>query len=98
MDVSEKRIDRLRDLIYDAATEQELWRSVLTEIADITGSQGGILFGQSMRANAVYFDYNGRLSEECNHAYKERHVQNPWHDGMQRQQVGRIVLSDEIVP
>jgi DNA-binding CsgD family transcriptional regulator/PAS domain-containing protein len=90
--------DKLLDLIYDAATDQELWRSVLTEIADLTGSQGGILFGQSMRANAVYFDYNGRLSEECNRAYKERHVQNPWHEGMQRQQVGRIVLSDEIVP
>jgi hypothetical protein len=28
--------ERLLDLIYDAATEQELWRSVLTEIADLT--------------------------------------------------------------
>lgn len=32
--------DKLLDLIYDAAAEQELWRSVLTEIADLTKSQG----------------------------------------------------------
>ena len=52
MDFSDKRADRLLDLIYDAATEEGLWRSVLTEIADITGSQGGVLFGQSVRAAA----------------------------------------------
>lgn len=98
MVVSDKHVDRLLDLIYDAATEQGLWRSVLTEIADLTGSQGGILFGQSFQASRVYFDYNGRLSEECNRAYKERHMRNPWSEGMERQSVGRIVLSDEIVP
>jgi hypothetical protein len=42
--------DKLLDRIYDAATEQDLWRSVLTEIADLTNSQGGILFGQSFGA------------------------------------------------
>jgi DNA-binding CsgD family transcriptional regulator len=98
MAISDKRVDRLLDLIYDAATEQELWRLVLTEIADLTRSQGGVLFGQSMQASSVYFDYNGRLSEECNRVYRERHVQNPWSKGMERQPVGRIVLSDEIVP
>src|SRR5262245_10471810 len=99
LDFSDKRADRLLDLIYDAATEEGLWRSVLTEIADITGSQGSVLHGQSIAANAVYFDHNGRLSEECNRAYEERHVQNnPWIEPMLRQQVGRIVLSDEIVP
>jgi DNA-binding CsgD family transcriptional regulator/PAS domain-containing protein len=98
MDFSDGHADRLLDLIYDAATEPELWRSVLTEIADLTGSQGAILFGQSMRANRIYFDYNGRLSEECNRAYKERHMHNPWSIGMEPQPTGRIVLSDEIVP
>ncbi len=38
--------DQLLDLIYDAATEPELWRLVMTQIADLTGSQGGVLFGQ----------------------------------------------------
>ena len=90
--------DKLLDLIYDAATEPELWGSVLTEIADLTGSSGGILFGQSVRASRVYFDYNGRLSEECNRAYQDRHMQNCWSIGMEQQPVGRIVLSDEIVP
>jgi DNA-binding CsgD family transcriptional regulator/PAS domain-containing protein len=89
--------EALLDLIYDAATEQELWRSVLTEIADLTGSQGGILFGQSL-LRQVFFDYNGRLSEECNRAYKERHLRNPWALSMAPQPVGRLVLSDEVVP
>jgi hypothetical protein len=90
--------DQLLDLIYDAATEQELWRTVMTEIADLTGSQGGVLFGQSFGASKVYFDYNGRLSEECNRAYKERHFQNPWNKAMSTQPVGRVVLSDDVVP
>jgi hypothetical protein len=98
MDVSDKRVDRLLDLIYDAATEQELWRSVLTEIADLTKSQGGVLFGQSVRASKVYFEFNGRLSEECNRVYRERHMQNLWSMGMESRPVGRIVLSDEIIP
>jgi DNA-binding CsgD family transcriptional regulator len=89
--------DRLLDAIYDSASEPELWPSVLTQIADLTGSQGGILFGQSFGAAAVYFDFNGRLSEECNTAYKARHVQNPWNGGMERRAVGQIVVSDEII-
>lgn len=90
--------ERLLDDIYDAATEPELWRSVLTEIADRTGSQGGVLFGQSVAASAVYFDYNGRLSEECNRVYRERHMHNPWSIAMEPQSVGRLVLSDEVMP
>ncbi len=82
--------DELLDTIYDTAAEPELWPTALTQLADFTGSQGGI--------SRVYFDYNGRLSEDCNQAYKERHVQNPWNDAMQRQPVGRVVLSDEVVP
>jgi DNA-binding CsgD family transcriptional regulator len=90
--------DQLLDLIYDAATEPDMWRTVMTQIADLTGSQGGILFGQSWGASKVYFDYNGRLSEECNRAYKERHFQNPWNKVMSTQPVGRLVLSDDVVP
>jgi DNA-binding CsgD family transcriptional regulator len=90
--------DRLLDAVYDAATDQQLWRSVLTQIADLTGSQGGVLFGQSFGAATVYFDYNGRLSEECTAVYKERHVQNPWNVAMESQPVGRVVLSDSVVP
>src|SRR5262245_6198145 len=97
MTVSDRRFDRLLDLIYEAATEPEEWRSVLIEIADLTGSQGGILNGM-VRLDQVVFDYNGRLSAECNRAFNERHVTNPWSVTMQRQPVGRIVLSDEIVP
>jgi DNA-binding CsgD family transcriptional regulator len=89
--------ENLLDDIYDSATEQALWRSVLTHIADLTSSQGGILFGQSFGASTVHFDYNGRLSEECNSAYKERHVRNPWNEAMQSEPVGRVVLSDAVI-
>jgi DNA-binding CsgD family transcriptional regulator len=89
--------DRLLDLIYDAATEPELWRTALTEIADRTGSLGAVLFGQSVAMNAVYFDYNGRLDETCNRAYKERHMQNVWSVAMEMRPVGGIVRSDEII-
>ena len=89
--------DRLLDAVYDAATDQELWRSVLTQIADLTGSQGGILFGQSYGTSTVYFDHNGRLSEECNAVYKERHVQNPWNTAMLSKPVGEVVLSDAVI-
>jgi hypothetical protein len=66
--------DKLLDRIYDAATEQDLWRSVLTEIADLTNSQGGILFGQSFGARKVYFDYNGRLDKDCNPFERNRRL------------------------
>ena len=90
--------DSLLDLIYDAASEPELWRTALTDIADRTGSLGGVMFGLSVTVTDVYFDYNGRMSDECNRVYKERHAQNAWRDGMAPQPVGRIVLSDDIVP
>jgi DNA-binding CsgD family transcriptional regulator/PAS domain-containing protein len=95
--------EKLLNLIYDAATEQELWRSVLTEIADRTGSQGGVLFGQSNQVSQVYFSHVGRISEECNRTFQLRHVHNPWSEVMvrrsfDRHQLGRVVLSDQIVP
>src|SRR5262249_4090070 len=60
--------------------------------------QGAILFGQSVQASTVYFDHNARLSEECNTAYKQRHMQNPWSLYMETRPIGAIVGSDEIMP
>lgn len=97
MNFSGEKIEKLLDLIYDAAADNDLWPHALTAIADLTHSEGGILFGQSYTAQRVYFDFNGRLSEECNRAYQERHMQNPWSRYMETQPTGRLVLSDEAV-
>jgi DNA-binding CsgD family transcriptional regulator len=97
VDISSARTEKLLDLIYDAATENELWPHVLTEIADITHSEGGVLFGQSITELKVYFDFNGRLNEDCNRAYQARHMRNAWSDYMETQPVGRLVLSEEAV-
>jgi DNA-binding CsgD family transcriptional regulator len=95
--ISDKQSEKILNLIYDAAAEEELWSAVLTEIADLTRSQGGILFGQSLTASRVYFDFNGRLDEECNRVYQERHMHNVWSEYMEHQPVGRVVFSDEAV-
>ena len=97
MTISDKQSEKILNLIYDAAAEEELWRGVLTEIADLTKSQGGILFGQSMSASRIYFDFNGRLDEECNRAYQQRHMQNVWSRHMEHQPVGRVVFSDDVI-
>jgi hypothetical protein len=90
-------MDRILDLIYDAAGDHGLWPAALTAIADLTRSEGGILFGQSLAAQQVYFDFNGRLNPDCNRVYQERHMQNPWLLAMEGEPVGRVVLSDEVV-
>lgn len=90
-------MDRVLDLIYDAAGDQGLWPAALTAIADLTRSEGGILFGQSLAAEQVYFDFNGRLNPDCNRVYQERHMHNPWSLAMESEPVGRLVLSDEVV-
>src|SRR5215218_5515126 len=41
-----EQTEKLVDLIYDAALDNDLWREVLTQIADLTESEGGVLFGQ----------------------------------------------------
>jgi DNA-binding CsgD family transcriptional regulator len=89
--------EALVDLIYDAAIDNGLWREILTQIADLTESQGGILFGQSLRAQTVYFDFNGRLSDDCTRVYQERHIDNVFNRHMSHQPVGAIVYSDEII-
>ncbi|RQH05562.1 hypothetical protein [Bradyrhizobium sp. RP6] len=91
-------MERILDLIYEAAGQQDLWPAVLTAIADLTGSEGGILFGQSVAAEQVYFDFNGRLNQQCNQAYQERHMQNAWSEAMEDKPIGQVVLSDEVVP
>src|SRR4030088_880057 len=53
--------DELLNLIYDAATEEELWTSALTNIADLTGSLGGFVFGVENKARMVTFTFNGRM-------------------------------------
>jgi hypothetical protein len=53
---SGEQIEKLLDLIYDAAAENDLWRNVLTMVADLTNSQGGTLHGQSFTAQRMYFD------------------------------------------
>lgn len=95
---SSDKVEKVLDLIYDAAADNDLWPHALTAVADLTQSEGGILFGQSYTAQRIYFDFNGRLSEECNRAYQERHMQNPWSLYMEHQPVGRLVLSDEAIP
>jgi DNA-binding CsgD family transcriptional regulator len=97
LNLSGEPTEKLLDLIYDAAFENDLWRNVLTAAADLTHSQGGILFGQSFTGRKIYFDFNGRLDEDCNRAYQERHMQNPWSAGMEHQPVGRLVISDELI-
>ena len=65
-------MEHILDLIYDAAGENELWPAVLTSIADATRSEGGILFGQSVAAEQVYFDFNGRLHAWFNRPLKSK--------------------------
>ncbi|TMJ53218.1 MAG: helix-turn-helix transcriptional regulator [Alphaproteobacteria bacterium] len=98
MNFSSEETESVLDLIYDAAAENDLWSDALTAIAGLTGSQGGILFGQSVTAQRIYFDFNGRLDEACNRTYRDRHMINPWSVGMENQPVGRLVLSDQLIP
>lgn len=97
MNFSSDKIEKILDLIYDGAADNDLWPHALTAVADLTHSEGGILFGQSYTAQRIYFDFNGRLNEECNRAYQERHMRNPWSRYMETQPTGRLVLSDEAV-
>lgn len=88
----------LLDLIYDAAADTARWPQALAAIADACGSEGSIVFGQSIRGSVVFFDYNGRLDESCNAAFKARHVQNEWSLYMEARPAGEIVVSDQVLP
>ena len=97
MAISDKQSENVLNLIYDAAAEEELWSAVLTEIADLTRSQGGVLFGQSMSAGRVYFSHHGRYEPQNSRVYHERHMQNVWSRHMEHQPVGRVVFSDDVI-
>jgi hypothetical protein len=89
--------DKLLDLIYDAATEQELWTSALIQIADMTGSLGGFVVGVENKDRLVPFLFNGRMSEESHRTYAERHIDNPWSAVMNHVPGGKLVQSAEII-
>lgn len=89
--------EQLLDLIYDAATDDGLWPAVLAGVADLTGSLNGALYGQTISAGRVYFSHVTRSSEECQRAFRERHVQNPWSLYMDLQPAGSLVASDQII-
>src|SRR5215470_12833002 len=90
--------DKLLDLIYDAATDEELWTPALTQIADMTGSLGGFVIGLEIRAHLVTFLFNARMSMESHHINAQRHLDNPWSRYMNPQAAGKIVTSDAILP
>lgn len=92
------RTDQLLDLIYDAATDQELWSSAVVKIADVTDSVGGFIFGVDNSAHQMLFSINGRLVEEAHTVYRERHIVNPLSMFMNHAPVGKLVTSDEILP
>jgi DNA-binding CsgD family transcriptional regulator len=89
--------EQLLDLIYDATMEESLWSDVLAGIADLTGSLNGAIFGQVIGASKVYFSHITRSSEECERAFRERHVQNPHSLYMDGQPAGALIASDEII-
>jgi DNA-binding CsgD family transcriptional regulator len=90
--------EKLLDLIYDTASDEALWATALTQIADITGSVGGHMFGADNRARLVTFTFKGRLSEEADQVYRERHVSNPLAAVMNHSPVGKLVRTDDIMP
>lgn len=87
----------LLDLIYDAASEQELWQRLLRDIAVALDSPGGILFGVSFAEARILYEHNGGLCEEANRVYKARHMHNPWHGHMQHRAIGEVVPSAEVM-
>jgi len=87
----------LLDLIYDAATEDDLWSSILREIARLTDSAGGLHYGLSIDRSTVFFEHMGGLSEESSRIFKARHIQNPWSLHMKNRPAGIVVSSDDIL-
>ncbi|MCC6776176.1 MAG: PAS domain-containing protein [Hyphomicrobiales bacterium] len=86
------------DLIYDAATEEELWQPALVEIAEMTGSLGGFVVGVDYKGHVVPFLFNGRMNEESHRTFANRHIVNPWSAVMIHHPAGTLVQSAEISP
>jgi len=89
--------EQLLDMIYDAATEEPLWTQALIQIADMTGSLGGMVMGADLKHLSIPFLFNGRMSDESHRTFAERHIQNPWGDVMMHSPAGMLVQSDEIL-
>src|SRR5262245_64707111 len=89
--------DKLLDLIYDAASDQELWISALIQIADQTGSLEGFMIGVDIRERAVPFLFNARMSTEAHRTYAQRHIDNPWSAVMNSMPAGTLMQSDQVV-
>ncbi|MCC6776177.1 MAG: helix-turn-helix transcriptional regulator [Hyphomicrobiales bacterium] len=90
--------DQLLDLIYDAATDHELWSSAIVEIADMTGSVGGFVGGMDTTVPRAIFTFNGGLLEEAHVVYREHYLRNPLSLFMSTVPAGRLVRSEEILP
>ena len=90
--------DKLLDLIYDAATEQELWTPALSQIADTTGSLGGFVAGLDYKDRVVPFMFNARMNLNSHRTYAERHIDNPWTRVMTHSRAGNLKQSSEILP
>lgn len=90
--------EQLLDLIYDAASDEALWTDALGQIADMTDSVGGFLFGFEAKERLVTFTFNACISEESHRIYRERHFLNLWSEYMNHSPVGELVRSDEIAP
>jgi DNA-binding CsgD family transcriptional regulator len=89
--------DKLLDLIYEAATDEDLWGAALVEMADLTSSQGGVMFGLDYKRSDVTFTFNGGMSEEHNRIFRERHFVNPFTAHMLHVPVGKFVQSAELM-
>ncbi|HKU98075.1 MAG TPA: hypothetical protein VJR58_22475 [Vineibacter sp.] len=89
--------ETLLNLIYDAATDDKLWPSVLRTIADLTASGNGILICQSAKRQAVFFEYHYGTDDACLRALGERHIVNPWSDYLGRRHTSGIVVPSERV-
>jgi len=87
--------DALLNLIYDAATDDKLWPSVLRTIADLTESGNGILLCQSAKQRAVFFEYHFNTDDACIRALGERHILNPWSDYLGRRHTSGIIVPSE---
>ncbi|MCA1451780.1 helix-turn-helix transcriptional regulator [Bradyrhizobium sp. BRP22] len=91
--------ERLLDLIYDAATDDELWTPIFREISELTNSVGGVLLGQSQKPRLLHFARHYNTDPSSLRALSERHVVNPWTLHMQtRYPAGAVVTSDSFLP
>jgi DNA-binding CsgD family transcriptional regulator len=88
------------DRIYHAALEPVQWPSVLTEIADLTGSIGGVLIFQNKRCPQDSRVLIGRIDQEAADLYVQRYMgasDNPWTPVTEVQPRGVLRVS-EVVP